>query len=89
MERKTPRVRRKPTSTEGILALVLNLLILPGVGTLVGKRTTEGIIQLVLSVFSILLIFTFFGAIVGIPLLIAMWIWALVVGIQILQESQR
>lgn len=67
-----------------VAALLLNVLLLPGLGTIIGGRTTEGIIQLVLTLVGIpLSIF-----LVGIPLIIVAWVWALVSGIQILQESE-
>ena len=80
-----PSYRTKPTPTEGILALVLNIVLLPGIGTLIGRRTKEGIIQMVLVIVGIPL--SFF--IIGIPIVLGAWIWALVSGIQILQESQK
>lgn len=67
-----------------IAALLLNVLLLPGLGSIVGGKTTEGIIQLVLTLVGIpLSIF-----LVGIPLIIVAWVWALITGIQILQESE-
>lgn len=67
-----------------IAALILNVLLLPGLGSIIAGRTTEGIIQLVLTLIGIPL--SLF--LVGIPLIIAAWIWALVTSIQVLQESE-
>ena len=76
--------KKKPSQGIAIAALLLNILVLPGLGSLIGGRTTEGIIQLVLFIIAIPLSFI----LIGIPLLIAMWIWALVTGIQIIKEAE-
>lgn len=72
----------------GVLALLLNILILPGLGSLIGKKTTAGIIQLVLVLIGFTFTLTLIGAILGVPLMIAAWIWALVTGIEILNEAK-
>jgi len=65
--------------TMAIVGLILNILVLPGLGTIIGAienkpYMNQGIIQLVLFLIGIPLTFV----IIGIPLMIAMWIWALV-----------
>ena len=70
------------------LALILNILILPGLGSLIGGKISSGVIQLVFSLFGLGLTLTIIGAIVGIPLMLAMWIWALVTGIQLIRASR-
>lgn len=75
---------KKPSQGIAILALLLNVLILPGLGSIVGGKTKVGIIQLVLTLVGIPLSFVF----IGIPLIIAMWIWALITGIQLIKESR-
>ncbi|MFO0704633.1 MAG: hypothetical protein U0517_01480 [Candidatus Andersenbacteria bacterium] len=67
-----------------ILALILNILVLPGIGTLVAGRTTEGVLQLTLFLVSIPLCLI----LIGFPLMLAMWIWSLVTGIDILNKAQ-
>jgi TM2 domain-containing membrane protein YozV len=62
-----------------VTALVLNLF-LPGVGSLVGGRTGAGVGQLLL--FLIGLPLSFF--LVGIPIVAAAWIWAVITGIQLM-----
>ena len=79
---------KRPSQGIAIVGLLLNILILPGLGSLIGGKTTAGVLQLVLSLIGLGLIFTLIGAVVGIPLLIAMWIWALVTGIQLIKESK-
>ena len=69
-----------------IVGLVLNVIILPGLGTLIGggsKYRTQGIWQLIVAIVSIplmLLVIGFFSW-------AAMWIWALITGIKMIQES--
>jgi TM2 domain-containing membrane protein YozV len=69
--------------TLAILGLVLNILVLPGLGSLIGGKKTEGIWQIVIAVVSIPLMlviigfFTFLGA----------WIWSIVTGVQMVQEA--
>jgi len=71
--------------TSGMAALVIVMnFVLPGVGTLIGGRTTEGVLQVVFFVLSAPLMLFF----VGFPLAIAMWIWALVCSIQIASEAR-
>ncbi|MEK6878020.1 MAG: hypothetical protein AABY22_00350 [Nanoarchaeota archaeon] len=76
--------KKKVSQGLAIVALLLNILILPGLGSLIGGRTRTGIIQLILVVVSIPLLFI----LVGIPLLIAVWIWALITGIQIIKGAR-
>lgn len=68
--------------SEGILrvktaALVLNFF-LPGVGSLVIGKVGQGTTQLILYVLGILFTFTLIGAIIGIPFMLAAWIWGMV-----------
>ena len=67
-----------------VTALVMNIII-PGVGSLIAGRTSQGVVQLVLWVVS----FPLCLALIGFPMLLAVWIWSLVSGIQILEESKR
>lgn len=77
--------KKKEKVSQGlaIAALLINVLVLPGLGSIIGGKTNPGITQLVLFLIGIPLAFV----IVGIPLMIAMWIWALVTGIQIVKEA--
>lgn len=72
------------TQTEGIAALLLNVLVLPGLGTVIWGDRTHGIWQIVLAVIG----FVLFIFLIGIPILIGTWIWALVSGIKILQGAE-
>jgi len=60
-----------------LIALVVNLFV-PGAGTIMAGKKQTGIIQIVLFGLSLLLIMTFFGAILGFPLYIGVWIWGII-----------
>ena len=79
---------KKPSQGIAILSLILNILILPGLGSLIGGRIGSGIVQLIFSLIGLVLTLTLIGAIIGIPLMIAMWIWALITGIQLIKETE-
>lgn len=79
--------KKKISKGIGIATILLNVLILPGLGTLIAsiedkKYQKTGILQLVLFLIGIPLAFV----IIGIPLMIAMWIWALVTSIEVLKN---
>ena len=90
--------KKKISEGMAIIALLLNILLLPGLGTLIAGRITTGIIQIVLLVTSWILILVGFilsTILIGIPILIlgcllslAVWIWSLVTGIQLIKEAQ-
>ncbi|MEO1731430.1 MAG: hypothetical protein AAFR64_11895, partial [Pseudomonadota bacterium] len=60
-----------------IAAVIINFFI-PGIGSLIIGKTTEGIIQLLLYFFGLFLTITVLGAIIGAPMMLAAWIWGLV-----------
>ena len=62
--------------------LFLNL-VLPGLGSVVWGRRREGLLQLSLAGFGFLLVIVF----IGIPIIIGAWVWALVTGVRIVQET--
>lgn len=76
---------KKPTQGIAIASLILNVLVLPGLGTIIAGRTNIGVWQLVLAIISIPLIFI----LIGIPILIAVWIWGLVTSIKLIQQSEE
>ena len=81
MERK----KKKVSEALAIVCLVLNILILPGLGSLIGRKTTAGVWQLVLFIIGIPLAFI----LIGIPMMIAGWIWGIVTGVQIVRECEK
>lgn len=83
----------KDDKTLAIVGLILNIIILPGLGTLIGggaKRKKEGWWQLIVTVvafiLAIVLFFTVIIPIICYLAMVAMWIWALVSGIQMVRE---
>lgn len=75
-------VRLVCASVGGVLsvktaAIVLNFF-LPGVGSLVMGKVGQGITQLLLYWLGVLFTFTLIGAFVGIPMMLAAWIWGMV-----------
>ncbi len=72
------------TKTRAIIGLLLNVLIWPGLGTIVGGETGKGVAQIILFLIGIPLMFV----IIGIPLVIGVWIWALVSSINQLNRAE-
>ena len=86
---------RKINQNIAIIALLLNIIIIPGLGTLIGKRKKEGTWQLILVIgglfIGILLSGIKGGVIIGVPLMIlaplAAWIWGIISGVELIKES--
>lgn len=78
-----------------IIGLIVNIFILPGLGSIIGGRVKTGIWQLVLLFVGIIMIvigIPLSFIIIGIPIMIAgailelvIWIWAIVTGVQMIQ----
>ena len=60
------------------ISILINLLLLPGVGTVLVGKINPGITQIILTIVGFLLALTALGAIIGIPMILAAWIWGLV-----------
>lgn len=78
---KPTEPKKKKCKAMPIIGLIVNILIVPGLGTLIGggkQKVRNGLIQLILSIVAYALILTMVGAVIGAPLLLAMWIWAIV-----------
>ena len=60
-----------------VAAIVINIF-LPGVGTLFVKKWGQAIFQIILATIALALNFTGIGGLIGLPLGIAVWIWAIV-----------
>jgi TM2 domain-containing membrane protein YozV len=63
------------------LAIIINIFFL-GIGSLVVKKFGAGIAQIILGIIAVALTATGLLSIVGIPLLIGVWIWAIVTAVQ-------
>jgi len=72
--------QQKPSSQRGlaIAGLIINILILPGLGTVIGGDVKIGIIQMIISIAAIPLIFI----IIGWPIMLAVKVWSIVSSVQ-------
>jgi hypothetical protein len=68
-----------------IIAMILNVLIFPGLGTLIAGKIKVGIWQVLITVVGAI-IWLVYGDI-GAALIFASWIWSIVTGVQIIKES--
>jgi TM2 domain-containing membrane protein YozV len=73
-----------PAEGSAVAAMVLNVCI-PGVGSLMAGRISTGVAQLLLCLLGLPLMIV----LIGFPMVLASWVWSLVTGIHILEESRR
>ena len=59
------------------IAIIINIFF-PGIGTLIIGKVGQGITQIILTILAIVLTTTGILSIIGIPLAIGVWIWALI-----------
>ena len=78
------KTKKKVSQGLAIAALLINVLLIPGLGTIIAGRKSEGLFQLILLIIGIAL--SFF--LIGIPIVILVWIWGLVTGIQLIKEAE-
>lgn len=71
-----------------VIAIIINIF-LPGIGTIIIGKLLQGIIQIALSIIAILISFTVVGLIIGIPLYLIAWIWAILSVVATSGKSQR
>lgn len=84
----TPTFQPPPNLGLAIAALVVNVVVWPGLGTMIGGRIGLGLGQGFLMLGGILLIFTILLIPLAIVAMIGAWVWALVTGIQLIQAAQ-
>lgn len=77
-----PRQREPPSQGVAIVGLVLNILVWPGLGSLVGGRK-EGWAQGFLFLLGIPLALAF----VGLVVMLITWLWALFTGVDMIEEA--
>jgi hypothetical protein len=96
------KVNKKEFSQKGmnqglaIVCLILNIIILPGLGSLIGGKIKPGIWQVILFLGGFFaglgLTLTIIGAFIGIPLMIiapvSAWIWGIITGVKLIKESK-
>ena len=83
ISKKSSKKEMRVTKNMAIVGLVLNVIVIPGLGSLICGKKTAGIWQLVLSLVGVLLSII----LIGIPMIIAAWIWGLITGIRLIQEA--
>ncbi len=81
-----PGAKPPPTQGLAIVALILNILIWPGLGSLIGGRS-EGWAQGFLFLLGLILALTLLFALIGIPLMVGMWIWSIVTGVNLIKAA--
>ena len=73
-----------PTENTALAGLLVNCCF-PGLGSLIGGKTSLGVFQLLMFLIGIpLSIF-----IIGLPMLVGSWIWAVVTGVNMLNEAKQ
>jgi len=83
--KKSTEDENKPHRANAIGGLVINVLFWPGLGTIIGGETKIGVWQMVLFAIGAILSFI----LIGIPLAIGIWIWALVSSINQIKASEE
>lgn len=83
--------------TLAIVGLIINIILLPGLGSIIGGKVKTGIWQLVGYIIGwviFLLGLPLMLVLIGFPMLflggalsLSMWIWGIVTGIQMINES--
>jgi TM2 domain-containing membrane protein YozV len=61
-----------------IVALLINAFLFPGIGSFLVGENKSGTWQVILMVVGFILTITLIGMIVGIPMMVAAWIWGLI-----------
>ena len=76
---------RVPTESTALAGLLLNVIFLPGLGSLIGGKTSAGVFQLLMFLLGIPLCFV----VIGFPMVVGSWIWGLVTGVNMLAEAKQ
>ncbi len=97
---KPQAVKSRPSMAVAIVALLLNILLIPGLGTILGGRVKHGLVQLILLwLGGIIVAFLGFFLVVASPMLglvvamlgslmvLAGWVWAIVSGVLIVKDA--
>lgn len=96
--KKSTSRNKKLSEGMALAGLILNILILPGLGSIINEKIKEGVWQIILVVIGVIFIFigalnlntmfgwSFLGC--GIILAAAGWIWGLITGIRLVKESK-
>ncbi len=90
----------KPSMAVAVIALLINILLIPGLGTIVGGRMKQGLVQLLLLWLGGIIV-TFLGfflviaspmaglvvAMLGSIMVLSGWVWAIVSGVLIVRDA--
>lgn len=79
---------RTPPESTALAGLLVNVLFLPGLGSLIGGKTNAGIFQLLMFLLGIPLCLSIIGLVIGGPMVMGAWIWGLVSGVNMLSEAK-
>jgi len=60
-----------------MIGIIINVFF-PGIGTIIVKQTGKGILQGAAYILGIVLTVSFILSVVGIPLMIGAWLWAII-----------
>ncbi|HLU64851.1 MAG TPA: hypothetical protein VKZ63_01160 [Kofleriaceae bacterium] len=72
-------------SGQAVASMFLNAMVCPGIGSLVGGKTGTGLAQLSLFLVGLpLAVIT-----VGLPLMLAAWVWGIATGAQLIAEAKE
>ena len=86
----TSLATRPPTESTALVGLLVNALCPPpGIGSLIGGKTSAGVFQILLFVVGLAFCFTVVGLPVGVPMVFGSWIWGLVTGVNTLNEAKQ
>jgi TM2 domain-containing membrane protein YozV len=76
---------RRPSQGQAVASMFLNAMVCPGVGSLVGGKTGTGLAQLSLFLVGLpLAVIT-----IGLPLMLAAWVWGVATGAQLIAEARE
>jgi TM2 domain-containing membrane protein YozV len=74
-----------PSEATALTGLVVNAVLLPGLGSLISGKVAPGVVQLVMFMIGLPLCF----ALVGLPIVATAWIWGLITGFTALAEAKQ
>lgn len=90
---KLASVARKPVAAKpslglAVVGLILNILFMPGLGSVIAGKTKTGLWQLLLLIIGLVLALTFvwLGMIIGVAMMAVAWSWGLFTGVKAIME---
>ena len=83
---KVNQRKRNNSMSLAIISVILNFLVIPGLGSLIGGKTKPGVWQMILFLIGAIGTYFFYN-LFGIVVFVA-WIWGVVTGIKMIQEAR-